>query len=223
MAYGVEFLQGTKGATYAAGWRIQTSGVVDNGTIVKAGNVVTGGPAADLSLGSLADDFGTSFGSKIVAQADTGDKAGVSKAVSAGTLAFSASSTQWIMRGGNVTATIGGVANTTLAGGGRDYNNKINTFSEEVARTKISDRLIGSKADEAFDMYARPSADIVPGRTRGTNHGVASTMANPADGTAAVASEIAPSQAVPGELTYHFGALGKATTDEYKAKNELEA
>ena len=155
MAYGVEFLQGTKGATYAAGWRIQTSGVVDNGTIVKAGNVVTGGPAADLSLGSLADDFGTSFGSKIVAQADTGDKAGVSKAVSAGTLAFSASSTQWIMRGGNVTATIGGVANTTLAGGGRDYNNKINTFSEEVARTKISDRLIGSKADEAFDMYAR--------------------------------------------------------------------
>ena len=48
-------------------------------------------------------------------------------------------------------------------------------------------------------------------------------MVNPADGSAAVASEIAPSQAVPGELTYFFGELNAATTDEYKAKNLRES
>ena len=48
------------------------------------------------------------------------------------------------------------------------------------------------------------------------------TFVNPADGTAAVASEIFPSRAVPGELTYHFGGVNKATTDEYKSKEAYE-
>ncbi len=48
-------------------------------------------------------------------------------------------------------------------------------------------------------------------------------MVNPADGTAAVATEIFPTRALPGELTYHFGGLGKPTTDEYKAKDEYES
>jgi len=170
----------------------------------------------------LADDFGTSFGSKVVAQADTGDKAGVAKAVSGGTLAYQASATEWIVKGGNVTSTIGGVSNGVLASPARDTGD-LNDFATEVARTKIGDRLIGSKADEAFNMFARPSSAIVPGRTKGSNAGNASTMVNPADGTAAVASEIAPSQAVPGELTYFFGELAAATTDEYKANNVNES
>jgi len=200
----------------------------DNGTIVKAGNVASDGPVTKvLGLNELADDMGTSFGSKVVANDGTGaattDRAGVAKAVSGGTLAFNASATQWIMRGGNVSTTVGGVANDTLVGGARDYSANLNDFSTEVARTKISDRLIGSKADEAFDIFAAPSTNIVPGRTKGSNAGNATTMVKPADGTAAVASEIAPSQAVPGELTYHFGALGDPTTDEYKAKNVVES
>jgi hypothetical protein len=48
-------------------------------------------------------------------------------------------------------------------------------------------------------------------------------MVNPADGTPAVATEIAPSQAVPGELTYFFGELAVATTDEYKSKIVAES
>jgi hypothetical protein len=195
----------------------------DGGTVVKGGAVASDSPMTNsLGVNTLADDFGTSFGSKVVAQADTGDKAGVAKAVSGGTLAYQASATNWVVKGGNVSTTIGGVSNDVLASPARDTGD-LNDFATEAARTKISDRLVGSKADEAFDIYARPSSDIVPGRTKGTGAGNTSTMINPADGSAAVATEIAPSQAVPGELTYFFGELAKATTDEYKAKNVRES
>ena len=195
----------------------------DGGTVVKGGAVASDSPMTNsLGVNTLADDFGTYFGSKVVAQADTGDKAGVAKAVSGGTLAYQASATNWVVKGGNVSTTIGGVSNDVLASPARDTGD-LNDFATEAARTKISDRLVGSKADEAFDIYARPSSDIVPGRTKGSNAGNTSTMVNPADGSAAVATEIAPSQAVPGELTYFFGELAKATTDEYKAKNVRES
>lgn len=211
-------LRNAVGGAYSA-----ASVVNDGGTVVKGGGVASDSPMTNsLGLNTLADDFGTSFGSKVVAQADTGDKAGVAKAVSAGTLAYNASATEWVVRGGNVSSTLGGVSNDVLAGAARDTGD-LNDFATEAARTKISDRLVGSKADEAFNMFARPSSAIVPGRTKGSNAGNVSTMVNPADGTAAVATEIAPSQAVPGELTYFFGELAAATTDEYKAKNVAES
>lgn len=195
----------------------------DGGTVVKGGAVASDSPMTNsLGVNTLADDFGTSFGSKVVAQADTGDKAGVAKAVSGGTLAYQAGATEWVVRGGNVTTTLGGVANDILVSPARDTGD-LNDFATEAARTKISDRLVGSKADEAFDIYARPSTALVPGRTKGSNAGVVTTMVNPADGTPAVATEIAPSQAVPGELTYFFGELAVATTDEYKSKVVAES
>lgn len=208
----------------AVGGAYSAAGVKnDGGTVVKGGNVASDSPMTNsLGVDTLADDFGTSFGSKVIAQADTGDKAGVAKAVSGGTLAYQASATEWVVRGGNVTSTLGGVASDVLVSPARDTGD-LNDFRTEALRTKISDRLVGSKADEAFNMFARPSADIVPGRTKGSNAGTVSTMVNPADGTAAVATEIAPSQAVPGELTYFFGELAVATTDEYKAKNVAES
>ena len=209
----------------AVGGSYSAASVKNNaGTVVKGGTPASDSPIQSVkSEADLADDRGESFGSKVVAQADTGDKAGVAKAVSGGTLAYRAGATEWVVRGGNVSTTLGGVANTQLIGGGRDYSGQINDDATTVAKTKISDRLVGSKADEAFNIYARPSTAIVPGRTKGSNAGNLSTMVNPADGSAAVASEIAPSDAVPGELTYHFGALAVATTAEYKAKDVAES
>lgn len=209
----------------AVGGAYSAAGVKnDGGTVVKGGAVASDSPMTNsLGLNTLADDFGTSFGSKVVAQDGTADDyAGVAKAVSGGTLAYQAGATEWVVRGGNVTSTLGGVSNDILVGAGRDTGS-LNDFDTKAGRTKISDRLVGSKADEAFDIYARPSTDLVPGRTKGTDAGVVSTMVNPADGTAAVASEIAPSQAVPGELTYFFGELNAATTDEYKSKVVAES
>jgi hypothetical protein len=215
-------LRNTTGGSYSAA-AVRN----DAGTVVKGGTPASDSPIQNVkSLADLADDFGTSFGSKVVANDGTGgvttDRAGVAKAVSGGTLAHQASATQWVVRGGNVTTTLAGVANDILVSPARDTGD-LNDFATEVTRTKISDRLVGSKADESFNIYARPSSNIVPGRTKGSNAGNASTMVNPADGTDAVASEIAPSQAVPGELTYFFGELAVATTDEYKAKNVAES
>ena len=216
-------LRNTTGGAYS-----KASVKNDAGTVIKGGTPASDSPIQNVkSEADFADDTGTSFGSKVVANDGTGaattDRVGVAKAVSGGTLAFNANSTQWIMRGGNVSTTVGGVANTSLVGGARDYSGVINDDATEVARTKISDRLVGSMSDVAFDIYAAPSTQIVPGRTKGTGAGNALAFVNPADGTAAVASEIAPSDAVPGELTYHFGSLGDPTTDEYKAKNVFES
>ena len=226
MAYGSSFLQGTTGGTYAAGWRIGTSGVVDGGAIIQAGNKASDSPITkDMDINTLADNVGDrATGSKVIANVAGGattDRAGLQSSQSGlspqgAEIAFNANATQWIIRG--VSETIGGAANTTLhsrgtVGDGR-YDNTHGT---------IADRLVGSKADEAFDTMARPSTQIVPGRTKGSNAGNASTMVNPADGTAAVSTEIFPTRAVPGELTYHFGGRSKPTTDEYKAKDAFEA
>ena len=225
--YGSAFLVGTKGTTFAQGFDFATSGVVDGGTVIQGGAIVAGDPITnDLGINTIADNVGErTVGSKVVTNDGTGgattDRVGVEKALSGGTLAFNAGPTQWVMQGGNVTSTLSGASNDVLRGGARDFNGDINDDANEVARTKISDRLIGSKADEEFDITARPSTQIVPGRTKGSNAGNSSALVNPADGTAAVAAEIAPSRSVPGELVYRTGAANPVQ-DDYKKRNENE-
>ena len=188
----------------------------DAGTVVKGGTPASDSPIQNVkSLADLADDFGTSFGSKVVAQdGAAGDYAGVAKAVSAGTLAYQAGATNWVVRGGNVTTTLGGVSNTIIAGAGRD-SGELNDFATKAGRVIIDNQLVGASG---YNVFATPSTDLVPGRTRLSTAGDDFVFVNPADGTPAVATEIAPSQAVPGELTYFFGELAVATTDEYKSK-----
>lgn len=231
--YGSAFLVGTKNTTFAQGYDISKSGVVDGGTVVRAGNKASDSPVTNaLGLNTLADDQGASFGSKVVANVGTGasttDRVGVSGAIAANaadgaSIAFNAGATNWVMRGGNVTTSLNGVANTQLIGGARDFLGDLNDVDTRVARTKISDVTQGSGVSEEFNIFARPSTEIVPGRTIGGGAGETLTFTNPADGTDAVASEIAPSKSVPGELTYHFGALAAPTTDDYKAKDVLES
>lgn len=215
-----DYLVNAVGGSYSA-----ASAKNDAGTVVKGGTPASDSPIQNvLGLNTLADDRGEAFGSKVVANDGTGavttDRAGVQKAVSGGTLAFQAGATNWVMQGGNVSTTIGGVANTSLIGGARDYAGDLNDFATEAARVIIDTERVGASG---YDVFAAPSSNIVPGHTRLAEAGDASVFVNPADGSAAVASEIAPSQAVPGELTYHFGALAEPTTDEYKAKNVLES
>ena len=189
-------------------------------------NMSSGVPLVD-----FADKFDDVTGSIIVANVGTGaattDRVGVSGAI-AGTatdgtkIAFTPNATQWVMQGGNVTTSLGGVSNTVLIGGARDYSGDLNDAATEVARTKINDRKIGSDSDRAMDILAVPSTQIVPGRTKGSGAGNSNAFQNTTDTTVAVTTEIAPSRAVPGELTYHFGGLGKPSTDEYKAKDSNE-
>jgi len=207
--------------------------VVNGGAIVMAGNKASDSPVTkDMGLNTLADDRGAAIGSVVVTNDGTGaattDRAGVGKAVSGGTLAFNPNaldkrddrSETWIMRG--VTTKLSDVANTVLLGG------NVGDGTYDNIHGTIADRKLGSDDDRAFDVLAVPSTQIVPGRTKGTGAGNANAFQNTTDTTVAVASEIFPTRAVPGELTYHFGGLGRPTnakdgTDvNYKAKDSNE-
>jgi hypothetical protein len=199
--------------------------VRDNGTIFNAGNVVSTGPITNaVTLRDAADDFGESTGSKVVANDGTGaattDRAGVAKGVSGGTLAYNAGATEWIMRGGNVATTIGGVANTVLVSAGSDVAGAFTATRDNVNEIN-STRRLGTGA--TFDLLAVPSTQITPGFTKGAGAGNAQNFVQADDGsTASADNAAAPTRGVPGELTYRFGAPNP-TTDEYKAKNAFEA
>ena len=196
----------------------------DNGTIVNAGNTAAGGPITSvIRVDELADDKGESTSSKVVANDGTGaattDRAGVAKAVSGGTLAFEANATQWVVKGGNVSTTIGGVANTVLAGGGSDYNGAFATRDNLHHSIVASSGAFGNAA-HTFDATARPSTDITPNFTKSPGGG--SYTLNNTDGTVAITSEIIPSRSVPGELTYRFGGPNPQQ-DDYKDKDVFES
>ena len=224
--YGSAFLVGTTGQTFAVGYDIDNSGVVDGGTIIKAGNKEATSPVTnDLSINTLADNVGDrAVGSKIVANVGTGasttDRAGLQSPASGLSPRMLKLHSTPVNPVGHQRCIrhVSGAANTAI----RQFGGTIGDGRYDNIHGTIADRLIGSKADEAYDTLARPSTEIVPGRTKGSNAGNATTMVNPADGSAAVANEIFPTRAVPGELTYHFGGLGKPTTDEYKAKDAYE-
>lgn len=203
------------------------------GTVIHAGTPAADSPIQNvLSIATLADDFGASFGSRVIAKdgnlGSTTDSVGISGAragaIVDGTtvLGYNANATEWVVRGGNVTSTLGGSANTVLVSAGRDWSGDLNDDLTKVNRMQTSGVRLGSYSSTSFDVLAAPSTQLVPGRTKGTGAGSWQSWVNPADGTVAVASEIAPSRSVPGELTYHFGSGALPTNDNYKASNIAE-
>jgi len=212
---------------------VTSSSTINNGgTVVKGGNPASDSPMTkNINLNELKT--GSDYGSKVLANDGTGaattDPDGVQKAKSsgAGGLAYfpdaRAGERNFILR----------AAGTEAAGKiNNDATNALNLAGAENANVGlrgvsdtygiIATRALGSASDVAYDILAAPSTQRVPGRTKGTGAGNASTFVNPADGTAAVATEIFASRSVPGELTYHFGGLAKPTTDEYKAFDSNE-
>ena len=201
--------------------------VVNGGAIVMAGNKASDSPVTkDMGLNTLADDRGAAIGSVVVSNDGTGaattDRAGVGKAVSGGTLAFNPNaldkrddrSETWVMRG--VTTKLSDVANTVLLAG----NVGDGTYDNIHGTIQASSGSF-SNPNHSYDMLARPSTNITPNFTP-QDGGQSHTLQNTTDTTDADVAEIFPTRAVPGELTYHFGGLGRPTTDEYKAKNSNE-
>jgi hypothetical protein len=201
--------------------------VRDNGTIFNAGNVAAGGPIT--SVVTLRDAAKQTFedisavGSKVVANDGTGaattDRAGVTNPVSAGTIAYNAGPTEWIIRGGNVATTIGGVANTVLVSAGSDIAGAFTATRDNLNHSILAGSGAFANSAHTYDVTARPSTNITPNFTREAGGGTYTL--NNTDGTVAVTSEIIPSKSVPGELTYRFGAPNP-TTDEYKPKDVKE-
>jgi hypothetical protein len=199
----------------------------NGGTVLGGGNISTTGPMTkNLSINSLADNVGKAIGSKVIAKVGTGsqytDRVGVSGAVpgsvTAGTtvLGYKANSTEWVMKGGNVTVTLGGTANTTLIGGQSGPKPDRDGINQ-IQRTRTNGTL-------DIDVLARPSSGIASYVVK-TGGGTLKNFIDPAvagGATTSADSAGAPTRAVPGELVYMYGSI-LPKQDNYKAKDSFES
>lgn len=198
------------------------STVNNGGTIVNAGNISADSPITKvIDLNDL--NTGRDYGSKVVINTATGanftDPQGVIKAKSAGTFAYTpAKGENFLLR----------AAGDTNAGKVNGSSSSVLTVPGGVTNVSIhklvTTRQLGTYATAEFNMLAVPSSGVVPGRTKGTGAGTVVNYVQADDGTTAATDDAAtPTRSVPGELTYHFGALARPTTGDYKAKNSYES
>jgi len=202
--------------------------VNDGATVLHGGNVDTNAGIVTRNFQMTETTDGVpakSIGSKVYeiggSGAATTDRAGTTKAVAAGTIAYTMTANNWLIVGGNHTTTIGGVANTIMQGGNTDFN------GQQTTRSSIQSTLSTYKLGEGggtFDVYAVPSTDITPNYTKGSNAGSLSTHVAPSGGGIHAATDDAanPTAAVPGELTYMDGSA-EPITDEYQARDSANS
>lgn len=199
----------------------------NGGTVIHGGNISATSPMTkNLTLANIADDFGVSYGSKVIAQDGTGskytDRVGISGAVPGSivdgvtVLGYNADATEWVVKGGRVTTTLGGVANTTLIGGQagpnptRDSTNQLETT-----------RSLGTMS---INVLAHPSSGLHPERTK-VGGGSLKNFIDPAvagGATNSADSAANATRAVPGELVYMYGNV-LPKQDNYKAKDSYES
>lgn len=217
-----------------------TSPVTNSSTVNNGGTVVNGGTldannpmTVNKSVADLADGRDSEYGSKVVAQDGTAvedeDYAGVQAAKSGGGgLAFQPKHLQ-------------GQRNFLIRGAGTaDGTNKINNVASDILVSPASEvqlrqvndihvlettRQLGTYATAKFDVLARPSTAMVPGRTKGTGAGSLTQFVDPAvlGGATPSDDEAAnPTREVPGELVYRTSAK-LPVEDDYKARDSHEA
>jgi hypothetical protein len=139
-------------------------------------------------------------------------------------LGYNADSSEWVIRGGNVTRTLGGFSNTTMIGGAAGVHGA-NPTRDSINQLE-STRLYG-QVD--IDIWARPASGynsfVTKSAGPGGAGGTLSRFIDPAvAGGAANSADAAgnPTRAVPGELTFMFG--GKLPKQEnYKARDSAES
>lgn len=202
------------------------STVNNGGTIVGAGAVSADSRITKV-IGVNELNTGSEYGSKVLAKTGTSqDYAGVTTAnsSSAGGLAYypdpRLGERNFLFRaGGDSCSKINNTSSTLLTVVGSEFGKR--TVNEIHAT--VGTRRLGSYSDTSFNVLARPSSAMVPGRTKGTGAGTASNFVQMDGSTAATDDAATPTRAVPGELTYHFGGLARPTNDEYKARDSYEA
>ena len=129
-----------------------------------------------------------------------------------------------------------GGRNFIIRGAGGDSANRINNVANSrlrspglgsgvpVGRNNIYANLTNNnRGTYTINVLAQPSININPARSI-SGSGVAANYVS-ASGTAGQLDDASNrlSRSVPGELTYHFGGLGKATTDSYKRSDTFES
>lgn len=200
--------------------------VNDGGTIVNAGNVAADSRVTE-TIALNEQKHGGQYGSVPVIDAATGgafeDPHGVTKAKSAGTFAYfpdeRAGERNFLLRAaGDSASKINNSSTTILTTPGSEFAG----IGRDGVHEVVGSVRIGEYASSEFNVLAAPSSGVVSGRTKGANAGTAVNYVQVDGSTAATDDAATPTRAVPGELTYHFGGLGRPTTDEYKAKDSFE-
>ncbi|NBP14205.1 hypothetical protein EBU95_07375 [bacterium] len=151
----------------------------------------------------------------------TSDPWGVTKAYSAGTLAYYPTPSQrnFLLKGaGDSASKVNNVTNSMLNVPGAEYAG----VNRSVIHKLVTTRKLGAHSDTTLNILARPSTSVVPGRTKGTGAGSAQNYVQVDGSTAASDDAATPTRSVPGELTYMFGSV-KPKNDTYKAKNSYES
>ena len=210
-----------------------TGEVRNGGTILKGGSNAAGIFTKSLSLAEVADDQGQDFGSKVIAKHAGGsevnfdftDQAGTIKAQcgasQSGTagvteLGYKADATEWVVKGGNVTRTLGGSADLSLIGGAAGPD----PVRDNIAQLETT-RDYGVLD---LDVLATPASGFKSFRTI-TGGGVQKNFINPAvagGSTNSNDSAANTTRAVPGELVYRTGAANPKQ-DDYKSKEAPNA
>lgn len=205
------------------------STVNDGGTVVNGGNIGSDNPMTkNIGLNEL--ETGSEYGSKVVANNGAGgeytDPQGVTTAKSAGTggLAYFpdalAGERNFIVKAaGDSASKINNDAVTLLNVPGAEYDG----VGRDTIHKMVKTRKLGSYATASFNVLATPSSGVVPGRTKGSGAGNNANFVQIDGSTAATDDAATPTRSVPGELTYHFGGLGKPTSSDYKAKDAYES
>lgn len=202
--------------------------VRDGGTVIHGGSNAAGIMTKNLSLADIADDQGQDFGSKVIANhgngASTTDRAGViqaqggaSQSGTAGVTEFGykASATEWVVKGGNVTTTLGGNANDSLVSP---------AAGPDAVRDNIAElETTRDRGSIVIDVLARPSTEIAPAVTI-TGGGVEKNYIRPSGAGDENSNDLAAntSRSVPGQLIYRTGAKNPFE-DSYKSKETPES
>jgi hypothetical protein len=193
----------------------------NGGSVINAG-ATDSGVLSDLSLiknlGSGLQAYGTSvFSDTPTAPFNFNDPRGVIKARSVNPFAYTppAGSGYLLIAAGDNASTIGGSGTTLL--------NIPGGATEAVVNKNLKTTQLGSYATRKFDVLAVPSSGNSPGLTRGTGAGTAVTYrATSGNLYPAVDDAASLTRAVPGELTYRFGAALPTRNVAYKAKDSNE-
>lgn len=205
--------------------------VRDGGTVLKGGSNAAGVFSKSLSLAEVADDQGQAFGSKVIAKHAGGSEAnfpftdqagtikaqgGASQSGTAGTteLGYQADGTEWVVKGGNVTRTLGGSADLSLIGGAAGPDpTRDSTYQLESTR---------DMGDIDLDIFAVPDSGYKSNVTV-TGGGVEVKFVDTSDGTSDSADKAAnTTRAVPGQLVYRTGAA-LPKEDTYKSQEAPNA
>ena len=199
----------------------------DGGTVVAGGTLSDSPMTKVINVNELAT--GSEYGSKVVANAATGnqftDPHGVQTAKSAGTggLAYypdpyAGERNFILMAAGDSAGKINNDAVSLLNVPGAQFAG----VGQPTVHKLLKTRKLGVTT---YNILAVPSSGVVPGRTKGAGAGdLVTYVATSGNGSVAGTDDAASStRGIPGELTYHFGALAKPTTDDYKSKETAES